>query len=222
MSETALQPMSAQLSDHWRWRTDWAVDRPYLLWYFTFEEQPELAQWAGRAQEFLRLVTTLDVVPPQWLHLTFADVGFVDEMPPDQVDDVVNAARVALVGWTGLSITLGPVTTMDDAVVLGARDTPELRQLRDRIQAATASVLAPRALAEFVEFWPHVTLAYVNGDCERRDVLEPLGSMATDQFTVAVSRVTLAAVTRRDRHYQWTTRDVVPASRSSTDAPVRR
>ncbi|HEU0129214.1 MAG TPA: 2'-5' RNA ligase family protein, partial [Pseudonocardiaceae bacterium] len=181
------------------------------------EEQPELAQWAGRAQESLRLVSTLDVVPPQWLHLTFADVGFVDEMPPNQVDEVVNAARAALTGWTGLSITLGPVTTMDDAVVLGATDTPELRQLRDRIQAATASVMGPGALAEFVEFWPHVTLAYVNGDCDRRDVLEPLGSMATDQFTVAVSRVTLAAVTRRDRHYQWTTRDVVPELRSSTD-----
>jgi 2'-5' RNA ligase len=212
MSGTALGSMASELSDHWRWRADWAVDRPYLLWYLTFEDETELAQWAGRAQDRLRQVRTLNLVPPPWLHLTLGDVGFVDEVSPDQVEGVITAARTALAGWTGMSITLGPVTTMVDAVVLGTSEQRELEQLRRRLQQATASAVGLGAPDGLPEFWPHVTLAYVNDLCDRRTVLQPLKSMASDLITVTVSNVTLAAVTRVDRHYQWTAREAIGPS----------
>ena len=209
MRSTALGSTASELSDHWRWRADWAVDRPYLMWYLTFEDQPELAQWASRAQDRLRQVRTLNLVPPQWLHLTLGDVGFVNEVSPDQVDGVTTAARTALAGWTGMSITLGPVTTMVDAVVLGTSHQGKLEQLRHRLQEATASVVGPQAPVGLREFWPHVTLAYVNDSCDRGTVFEPLRSMASDLITVTVSNVTLAAVTRINRHYQWTAREAI-------------
>ena len=53
---------------------------------------------------------------------------------------------------------------------------------------------------------PHVTLAYLNADSTTASVMGPLEPVSSEKVVVAVPRLTLAAVTRRDRHYQWTTR----------------
>jgi 2'-5' RNA ligase len=177
------------------------------MWYLTFENQPELTERAKRAQACLRGVETVDLVPLLWLHLTLDDVGFVDEISPAQVDDVVESARADTADWKVPWITLGPVTTMEDAIVLRAAPEDELKAWRDRLRATTSRVLHAGAVAAHpYDFPPHVTLAYSNDACDRRTVMEPLAALPADQFVIAPPQVTLAAVTRRDRHYQWTVR----------------
>jgi hypothetical protein len=55
-----------------------------------------------------------------------------------------------------------------------------------------------------------VTLGYLNERCDASTVMRPLESVTADPVVVSVPRVTLASVTRRERHYQWTVRGEVP------------
>ncbi len=203
MSHPALSVQPA-LRDHWQWLPQWAEDRPCLLWYLTFESEPDLSRQAEQVQAHLRDVSRVDVVPLPWLHLTLDDVGFVDELTSDQITTVVRAAREAVAGWVPPAMTLGPVSAMEDAVVLAAGPAPGLRDLRDRLRQATTQVLGPVALSVLDEFWPHVTLAYLNDACEPAEVLDPLAPVSGARVALAAPRLTLASVTRRDRHYQWT------------------
>jgi 2'-5' RNA ligase len=194
------------LRNHWKWRPDWAVDRPYLLWYLTFESQPDLVRTAQHAQARLRGLPPVDVVPLPWLHLTLDDVGFADEVAPAQVEEVVESSRSALAGWTPPPLTLGPLAPMEDAVVLLADPVAEIEDLRDRLRGAITAVLGPDRMSGMKGHRPHVTLAYLNDDCDYGTVMGPLEPVSSEKVVVAVPRVTLASVTRRDRHYQWTTR----------------
>ncbi len=215
MVEQAAWPAATGLKDHWQWRPEWAIERPRLMWYLTFENQPELRQLADRAHACLHGVETVDLVPGQWLHLTVDDVGFVDELPPAQVDDVLESARAAIAGWRVPSITLGPVATMADALVLRAAPPDELGLLRARLRTSTATALGADAASGPDNFWPHVTLAYSNDACDRRTVMEPLAAVSSDHIVSARWQLTLAAVTRRNRHYQWTSRASLSRRRSA-------
>ena len=194
------------LSDHWQWRPEWTVDRPCLLWYLTFENQPRLWQLAERLHNRLDGVSSVDPVPPPWLHLTVEDVAFVDEIAPRQVEDLVEAAASALVGWSAPPLVLGPVAEMRDALVLEAAPRQDLHELRDRLRACTSVAVGPDNVRGPRRFAPHVSFAYVNAPCDPHQVLEPIGDLGEERVVVSVPRLTLAAVTRRNRHYQWIAR----------------
>ena len=195
-----------EFSDHWQWRPEWTVDRPCLLWYLTFENQPRLWQLAERLQRRLDGVSSVDPVPPPWLHLTVEDVAFVDEIAPRQVEDLVEAAASALVGWSAPPLVLGPVAAMSSALVLEAAPRQDLHDLRDRLRACTSVAVGPDNVRGPRHFAPHVSFAYVNARCDPHHVLEPIGDLGEERVVVSVPRLTLAAVTRRNRHYQWIAR----------------
>lgn len=206
------------LRDHWQWRPEWASDRICVLWYLTFETAPELSRQAEEAQELLRGIATADVVPPAWLHLTLDDVGFADELLPGQVEQVLEAARTAVRDWEVPALTLGPTCPMEDAVVLQAGPSAALVTLRDLLRGATDRVLGPEAVTGLDEFWPHVTLAYLNDACEPETLMAPLEPVSAARLVVAPPRLTLAAVTRRDRHYQWTALGHLPLQAATDPA----
>jgi hypothetical protein len=163
--EQTARTVATSLVDHWGWRPDWQSERPCLMWYLTFEDQPELADLALRSHERLRRLGAVDLIPVPWLHLTLDEVGFVDAVGPEDVDRVVESVRAVL-----------------------ARD-PDYEPL---------------------PFWADVSLAYTNQPCDAASVLAPLAALADQTLTVSVPRLTLAAVTRRDRHYQWSVRASLP------------
>jgi 2'-5' RNA ligase len=208
--EQTARPGATQLVDHWGWRPDWHVERPCLMWYLTFEDQPELADLALRSHERLRPLAAVDLIPVPWLHLTLDEVGFVDAVGPDDVDRVVESVRAVIADWRSGPIHLGPGTTMEDAIVLAATSAADLDELCGRLRTATTAVLARDPGYEPLPFWGHVSLAYTNQPCDAASVLAPLATLAEETLTVSVPRLTLAAVTRRDRHYQWTVRAALP------------
>jgi 2'-5' RNA ligase len=210
------------LRNHWQWRPEWVSDRPCLLWYLTFESQPQLSRQAEQVHACLRDVPTVDVVPLPWLHLTLDDVGFADELTPRQIEEVVGSARDAVQDWAPPPLTLGPLAPMDDSVVQRAGPTDELTDLRDRLRAATTTVLGHGTRSALDEFWPHVTLAYLNDVCAPSTVMDPLLPLAGARVVVAAPRLTLASVTRRDRHYQWTGRAELPLTPPTTESKSDR
>jgi 2'-5' RNA ligase len=202
--------MDQRFANHWQWRPEWREDRPCLLWYVTFEDQPSVLEHAEQLESSLRTGANLDVVPPEWLHLTVDDVAYTDEVSSTQVESLVQATRERVSDCRLPPLELGPVRAMASAVVLPARPRWPLLRLRERVQAASAAVLGRDKPPLTQDFRPHVSLGYVNDECAQRSVMEPLGPADPDVVQASVSHLTLAAVTRRSRHYQWTTRAVLP------------
>lgn len=219
MTELAAEDITG-LEDHWRWRPEWATDRPCLWWYLTFEGQPALRWLSDRVRPFLDGMSSVDAVPPQWLHLTVQDVGFVDEVSPGAVQSMLDVASKAVADLQSQPLTLGPVSPMRSAVVLPQQPADHLRGLRRRLREAMAAV--GMAVPGPDEFRPHVSLGYLNRDCDARTVMDRLRPVRSLTTTVQGPRLTLAAVTRRGRHYQWTSKAELRLAPAGGDERLRK
>jgi 2'-5' RNA ligase len=222
--DQATWPTVEDLRSHWQWRPEWEEERACLLWYLTFEDQPRVREHAGHLQLAMRGSRTIDVVPQEWLHLTLDDVAYADEVSPDQVERLARSTQDAVVDFDLPPLDLGPAVAMPEALVLQATPRRPLTELRDRLCALSAAALGRGKEPLNEEFRPHVTLAYVNDDCPVRSVMDPLADLAPDTVRVTVPRLTLASVTRRDRHYQWRSRAVLALAgrrREDTDRDAR-
>jgi 2'-5' RNA ligase len=219
--EDAYLPAAGRHAEHWRWRPDWKHDRACLWWYLTFEAAPAVRALARRVQDLLGGAPQLDLIPSPWLHLTLLEVGFADEVPATTVDRVAQLARAELEDFTSFDLELGPVRPMPGAVVLQARGKA-LAPLHERLTDAVRTAQAGDAAGAPRTFVPHVSVAYVNRDCDPGEVLGPLdgAELPSSSPTATVGSVRLAAVTRKRRHYQWTTRAVVPLGTPKVPALV--
>ena len=188
------------LDDHWRWRPDWAVDRACVWWYLTFDRHPEVAEATEPLRRLLAERPAVDPVPADWLHLTVCEVDFADQLT-SALDAVVDAVREA-VEEDEVPLELGPLTTMSGAVVLAAGPSRPWAELADKIRSATAATGVRCVPAPTEPFEPHVTVAYVNSRVPRAALLADLDA-AVPEIHLQPGEFTLAAVTRRDRHYQW-------------------
>lgn len=198
------------LRNHRRWQPDWTTERPRLMWYLTFEDQPALHAWSGRAGEHLHHVRTVDVIPQPWLHLTLCEVGFVDEVTPADLEEIVARVSESLDHWQAPDLTLGPVATMDDCLVLPAGPESDLKELWARLRATHDQVLGPSPVGSSDGFEPHVSIAYVNRPCPAAFVTAPVAPLAEELTSARVTGVTLAVVTRHAGHYEWSVHCVVP------------
>jgi 2'-5' RNA ligase len=194
--------------DHRLWRPEWTESRPCVYWYLTFADLPAVAELGERAAGRLGKLAGVDLVPSPWLHLTLCDVGFLDELEGSRLEAMTQAVADALRLCPPLELTLGPVAFFPDAVTLAAGPHPELLRVRHRIGRAMGSVGLVPQHHHARDFWPHVTLGYPNRRVERREVLDALGD-ADATVTARVDQVTLAAVSRREGHYQWDTGAVI-------------
>jgi 2'-5' RNA ligase len=203
-------PRTRSLKNHWTWRPDWRIDRPCLWWYLTFEDQPALAAALGDTRSALHRMREVDVIPPQWLHLTLTEAGFPDEVSEDRVAAAVSTVADALRDQPPLTLTLGPLTTLPGAAVLAAHPIEALRVLHRTVREATAAAgLSPAQPGE-EDFWPHVSIGYLNRRADRSALMSAASATVPTRTEVTVDRVSLAAVTRRDQHYQWTVHTSLP------------
>jgi 2'-5' RNA ligase len=210
MVEDSYAAAASLLAEHWRWRPEWHQDRACLWWYLTFEGDPAVGDHARRVQGLLDRAPQLDLIPSPWLHLTLVEVGYADEVSATTVDRVVRATREALGDFPSFDVDLGPVSPLPGAVVLRAH-AASLAPLHECLTDAVLAARGAPAVGTLRLLVPHVSVAYVNRDCDPHEVLGPLDGLDLAPLpTARVSRVRLAAVTRRRRHYQWTTRAVVP------------
>jgi 2'-5' RNA ligase len=209
-STSLLAATSAELRDHWAWRPEWTPERTCLYWYLAFR-QDEIARAVGdEVLEAVGRVPWLDPVPPEWCHVTLADVGFVDELEQADVAAVSTAAAEAVGGEDRLRLTLGPVQTFASAVVLAVGPLSRLRDVRGRVRRATSAVLGERHTDVHRRLlWPHLSLGYVNRRVDAATAARFMATLPPVDARLDVGALTLVAVTRRDRQYQWEVRTQV-------------
>lgn len=211
MSSTrVVWPSVERLMSHWEWRPEWRPDRPCLYWYLTFDTDDVREAVDRRATDLVDSTDWLDPVPLRWVHVTLCDVGFVDELSPAVIDRVVGGVTREMEHRRPLELHLGPVAAMRRAVVLRVGPLEPLREFQSAVRGATERGLDGRQLVHRHQFWPHLSLGYVNRDVAERDVQRLLGRMPEVSGRVVVPRLSLASVTRRDRHYQWTVEAEIP------------
>jgi 2'-5' RNA ligase len=217
MTVTTTEPR-----DHWLWRPEWTPDRTCLYWYLT-PRGDEVARALG--DDVLGQVADtdwLDAVPPQWCHVTLADVGFTDELDRSDVDKVRTAVADAVGHEEPLRLGLGPVQTQASALVLAVGPLDRLRPVREAVRRTASAVLGPRhADVHRRLFWPHLSLGYVNRPVDAETVGALLDRLPPVSAQLDVDTLTLAAVTRRDRRYQWQVEATVDLLGDSGRPPTR-
>ena len=202
-------PRRGRLGDHTTWRPDWTSCRPLLWWYLTFDHLPAVVEHASRAAAPLRPLPHVDVPPSEWLHLTMCEVGFRGQVDDRRLDAAVSAVREALEAAAPVDMRLGPVNSLDDAVVLEARPLGTLRWLRATVRGAMAQAGIDPVQRDEAQFWPHVTIGYLNAATDHRGLMEAVGGAGTTTTSVRADRLELVEVTRADRHYRWRTLESV-------------
>jgi 2'-5' RNA ligase len=201
---------------HWSWRPDWRHDRPCLYWYLTFDPGAVAAAAGPEALEAVAARSWADPVPLEWTHLTLCDLGFLDQVPAQAVERAVAEVADALVPDDVPTLRVGPLVGMDSAVVLVAEPLEELRALHRLVRTASERALGPgREVVHRHQFWPHVSLGYVNRAVPAPQVRALTAPFAHLSAPLPVERLVLAAVTRRRRHYQWSVHADLTVGRAS-------
>lgn len=190
-----------ELRSHWDWRPEWTPGRVNVWWYLTLENVPELAAVASGLAPRLEH-PLLDVIPAQWLHVTLAEVGYSDELRQGAVARLVEVTRsIAECSVAPPRIELGPLDAIPDAVVMRAGPASRLDALRRLLSTTSRSERPKSHPGDPIVFIPHVSLAYPNGPCDATKLLQQLPQLPL--IKLGAPTLTLAAVTRRDRHYEW-------------------
>jgi 2'-5' RNA ligase len=204
MPSTAAWTVTGGLEDHRRWRPEWSGERQCLYWYLAFDED-RLATALGRPLlDAVAEVDWLDPVPPRWMHLSLCEVGYVDELSDDAAARVSAEALRTFEDSPPLRLRLGPLATHGSALALNAGPSPVLADLRERARRAVEAAVGPvRERVDAEPFDPHVTVGYVNRDVDLPVVESTVRALPPVRTDVDVDRLTLATVTRRDKHYQW-------------------
>jgi 2'-5' RNA ligase len=192
-----------KLRRHWTWRPDWTRERRLWWWYLTFESDREVQRLAAEARTAIRRHAPVQIVPARWLHLTLAEVGHVNAIPRRVADECARLTGEYVADLAPIDLQVGRITTMSGAIVLPVSATG-LEELHDRLIAALHETLPQPPVQR--RFEPHVTVAYVDRDCRRADVLDDEIVETCEPGRSSTDRVSLAEVSRDQRHYRWTSR----------------
>lgn len=180
-------------------RPGWVPGRAYLTWHVL--PSSEVIAYTEAVQEHL---AGLAAVPSRRLHITGPGVGFADELPLEQVRDLVDHARVRLAALPAFPCAIGAAVVGTGGVYFPATAN-EFSDLRAALREAMRSVgIDPPGSDEEV-YAPHVSVAYATGPASRSEAASRLS--AADELprpTLAVHAVSLLALRMVPPGYDWT------------------
>jgi 2'-5' RNA ligase len=180
------------MEDHWAAERAGNPSRRRLIWFMLFAGQPQVAELARIGQERLAGLGGLDLVPPEWLHLTTLIAGNADEITPGQARDMAEHAGRLLARVPPVQVTLGRVLYHPRAVMLDAGPAAALEPVLRAVQEATRAATGRDGRLHTAPWTPHITLAYSNTAGPAAPVISALGRRLPDRV-ITISSVTLVA-----------------------------
>ncbi|MGW4412851.1 2'-5' RNA ligase family protein [Nonomuraea sp. NPDC004702] len=204
-----------QVRPHWWPRQGWRPGRLIYTWHLTFERAPQLHQLAECYQSALSMLDGHNAIPARWLHLTMQSVGFVDEVPGELLDQVVNAVSERLSHLAPIELTFHRPVVTSEAVVLTPAHAEPLHQIWTDIRTGIAEVTgnAPTAPEQAKGFRPHVSLTYFNRPGPAKTYIDMLNAVNADATNVSVEEVALIVQNRvlePEWLYRWNVHATVP------------
>jgi 2'-5' RNA ligase len=180
------------MEDHWAAERGADPSCKRLIWFMLFSDQPQVAELARLGQERLAGLAGLDLVPPQWLHLTTLIAGNADEITPGQAQAMAAHAGGLLARMPPVQVTLGRVLYHPRAVMLDAGPAAALEPVLRAVQEATRAVTGREGSLHTAPWTPHITLAYSNTVGPAAPVIAALGRRLPER-AVTISSVSLVA-----------------------------
>lgn len=203
---------ASRLRDHWWSRPGWRPGRIMLTWHLTFEDATDLHAHVQPYQAALSQLPGLNLVPPQWLHLTIQGVGYTDETATATITDVTQAVRSTVSRLSTFTLTFGRPVIFGEAIAIRPEPSEPLQELLIAIRSGMASVLGSEAVPTGPEqadgFRPHVSIAYSSVDTSAEPYSAALTTVRKSPASIPVSSV---ALIRQERQlapnwlYRWTT-----------------
>lgn len=194
-----------RLSDHWYARPGWSTTSRYLTWHLLPDEAPELHETVARYHRVLSALPGIDLVPPQWLHVTVQGVGFADDVTETNVRAVTAAAARRLTGMPAVELTFAPAAVHHEGVLLDAAPVEPVGALRSALRAAIADVQSPQRVdgGDADPVWPHLSLAYAHAPVPAAPLLDAVASVDAAPVLVRFAHVSLIELRRAGRLYCW-------------------
>ncbi|MGH3905454.1 MAG: 2'-5' RNA ligase family protein [Pseudonocardiaceae bacterium] len=187
-------------------------------WHLTFDHATELRQLVSAYQAALAPLPGLNPVPLQWLHLTIQGVGYADELPPGQLDDVAESVRRELATMSAFTLTFHRAVIRDEAIALPPTPVEPLHELLTRLRRSIATATdAPvhTGPEQAHGFHPHVTIAYSHTNAVAEPYAGALNNVNESAATVNVAETALIKQERLlepDWLYRWTTHSIASLS----------
>lgn len=209
--------------NHWWWRPGWRAGRHFYACHITLDDQPQLRALVKRYQDAIGDLPCLDLIPPQWLHITTQGIGFADEIGAADLAAVTAAIRGRLLDLEPPAATFHRATIRWEAVLVKADPPQSLYQLRLALHDAISSVLGPGKFGEPRpgprQFTPHVSAAYVNGDGPAEPIAQAISGLDPEPVTATFGAVSLLEFHRDHRTYEWASATPLPIGQASRGAP---
>lgn len=195
-----MSPFPVKMENHWALGPGVDPDRAQLMWFMRFGHDPQAASLARLGHERLAGLDGLDLVPPEWLHITTLIAGFADEILNAQVDVMAKHARKRLVGTPPITVSFGRILYHPRAIMLDATPRDALMPVLTACQDATRTATGHDGRLYRDPWVPHITLAYSNSTRPAAPAIEALGrELPRQQITVkSVSLISQAP------SQQWT------------------
>jgi 2'-5' RNA ligase len=208
MSETIETPLPPAVRNHWWWRPGWTTGRHYYACHLALDDQPQLRNLVSRYQQVLENLPGLDLIPPEWLHITMQGIGFTDEINTAELHSLADALTQELSSIDPPTVAFRYLTVHPEAIYLKAHPAEALYPLRTRMYRAVASVLGANNSTENMpgprQFVPHVSIAYVSADGETQPIAEALKTAVTAPVTATFRKASLLEFHRDHGMYEWT------------------
>lgn len=180
-----MSPLPVLMENHWVPEPGAAPGRAQLMWFMCLGRLPEAAGLAALGQARLIGLPGLDLVPPEWLHMTTLIAGYADEIPADQIDAMTAHARRLLAATCPVAITLSRVLYHPRAIMLAASPADALLPVLTACQAATRAGTGNDGRLHRHPWVPHMTLAYGNSAQPAAPAIGALGrELPADEVTV--------------------------------------
>jgi 2'-5' RNA ligase len=104
--------------------------------YCHYHDQPQLRELVADYQQALTGMQGIDLIAPQWLHLTMQGIGFADEIGADELAALDHALTAALATIDPPAVELRYLTVHPEAVYLKAHPAEALYPLRLKMHDA--------------------------------------------------------------------------------------
>lgn len=180
-----MSPFPVLMEDHWVLEPGADPGGPQLMWFMCLGREPGAARLAALGQARLDGLPGLDLVPPEWLHMTTLIAGYADEIPAGQIQAMTAHARRLLAATQPVTITLSRVLYHPRAIMLAASPAQALLPVLAACREATRTGTGRDGRLHRDPWVPHMTLAYGNSARPAAPAIEALGrELPADMVTV--------------------------------------
>lgn len=224
MSDVIETPLPPSVRNHWWWRPGWAEGRHFYACHMTLDDQPQLRELVVDYQQALTATLGIDLIPPQWLHLTMQGIAFVDELSRSELPALDVALTAELATIDPPTVEFRYLTIHPEAVYLKAHPAAALYPLRSKMHDAVVSVLGPTRFDEpapdQAKFLPHVSIGYISQEGGTEPIAAALQSLTTRTSRVTFTKADLLEFHRDHHMYEWTNATPIRIGQPTNDEPA--